>query len=314
MRSNFATLKSLTLPAGSSSGARIVLDGTTGIISIYDSHDHLIVQIDSTDGIQLFDPDHIGAALLSLSTESTEEVTAASVRAYESEVLSASNHNYDSLALRSPESGFGYLQLLLAAARTGSATPMLQLDTNSLDSSLRGDIDLTGRSAFPHSRVIAYEYREGENNGAGVAPTVGKVMCRGLIGHDKLTSNTSFTTVQDTALTAQIEVLAGHYTRVEAYFPRWASTVVGDRMRMTITDFANTAITSVDPLPCQTANVAMGPIYAMRVMSSSDLPLDTGIHTVKVRVERIGGTGTCTVVGAAASPGILAITDVGTLV
>jgi hypothetical protein len=313
MQSQLAALRSLTLPYGGTSGARIVLDGVTGTIIIYDSHGHIIVQIDPTSGIQLFDPDHTGSSLLSLSTESAEEIAAASIRAYESEVFNAANHNFDSLALRSPESGFGYLQLLLAAARTASAAPMIQFDTNNLDPTQRGDIDLTGRSAFPHSRVIAYEYREGENNGAGVAPTVGKVMCRGLIGHDKRESNTSFTTPQDTSLSAQIEVLAGHYTRVEAYFPRWASTVVGDRMRMTITDFANTAITSVDPLPCQTANVAMGPIYAMRVMSSSDLPLDTGIHTVKVRVERIGGTGTCTVVGAVGSPAILAITDVGTL-
>jgi len=45
MRSFFANLRSLVLPAGATSGRRIVLDGVNGVIQVYNTAGDLVVQI-----------------------------------------------------------------------------------------------------------------------------------------------------------------------------------------------------------------------------------------------------------------------------
>jgi hypothetical protein len=50
MRSLIASLRSLTLPYGSTSGERIVLDGVNGEIRIYDANDNLVIKIDGDNG------------------------------------------------------------------------------------------------------------------------------------------------------------------------------------------------------------------------------------------------------------------------
>ena len=55
MHSNAASLRVLTLPAGATSGSRIVLNGITGEIQIFDASNNLVIQIDGDDGFQAFD-------------------------------------------------------------------------------------------------------------------------------------------------------------------------------------------------------------------------------------------------------------------
>lgn len=45
LKSTVASLRTLTLPFGATSGARIVLDGITGLIQIYDSGNHLVLEL-----------------------------------------------------------------------------------------------------------------------------------------------------------------------------------------------------------------------------------------------------------------------------
>lgn len=52
-----ALLQSLTLPAGALTGQRIVLDGTTGLIDIFDAAGLLRIELGQTDGIRLFTGD-----------------------------------------------------------------------------------------------------------------------------------------------------------------------------------------------------------------------------------------------------------------
>ncbi len=63
-----AILRSLVLPAGATSGTRIVLDGVNGIISVYDANDDLRVQIGGSIALQEF---------LQLSTGDPAEFTRA---------------------------------------------------------------------------------------------------------------------------------------------------------------------------------------------------------------------------------------------
>lgn len=56
MRSLIAALRSLVLPNGATSGARIVLDGVNGTITIYDSSGVGFVVLSPTDGLRIGDP------------------------------------------------------------------------------------------------------------------------------------------------------------------------------------------------------------------------------------------------------------------
>lgn len=56
MRSLFANLRTLVLPAGQTQGRRIVLDGVNGRIDIYDETDTLVARLDD-DGLHIILPD-----------------------------------------------------------------------------------------------------------------------------------------------------------------------------------------------------------------------------------------------------------------
>lgn len=55
MRSIWAALRSLVLPYGTTSGQRIILDGINGKISIYDTSNNLVAEIDATGAITSYD-------------------------------------------------------------------------------------------------------------------------------------------------------------------------------------------------------------------------------------------------------------------
>jgi hypothetical protein len=57
VKSTIASLQSLTLPFGATEGARIVLDGITGEIRVYDSEGNLSLEITPDGGLSLYDDD-----------------------------------------------------------------------------------------------------------------------------------------------------------------------------------------------------------------------------------------------------------------
>lgn len=115
MRSILANLRTLVLPAGATTGARIVLDGVNGVITIYNAFDVIVAQIDA-DGFQAFDETagpgadtaRLGAGQLFLATNNAEESEAA--------VLTAST-----VGLNSDDSIRGILTIESAEFAQGSA-------------------------------------------------------------------------------------------------------------------------------------------------------------------------------------------------
>jgi hypothetical protein len=128
----------------------------------------------------------------------------------------------------------------------------------------------------------------------------------GRVGHASITSNSSaFTTVADVSgLSVAFTALADRYY-VASFSGIISSTVSLDRIDVQITDSANTVLKeSINFIPGNSAPMTCH-------FATAPLEPGAGSVTYKIRAERVSGTGSCIIVGAATNPAVITVMDVG---
>jgi hypothetical protein len=194
MKSTIASLRSLTLPFGATSGGRIVLDGVTGKIQIYDSNNDLVLELASeltgTDpgtggGLAVYDPDTAlratlvapdiwpGAATLVLLSNAPNETTAGMVSIDAADLYDV--RQYLTLSAGDRNSKGDMLFYLASAASDDSLGAMLQVDCFPIGAtSPQPIVDFTGASIQPGAdapRVIVHDLWSGTAIGSLEPPT-----------------------------------------------------------------------------------------------------------------------------------------------
>jgi hypothetical protein len=208
MRSFIAALRSLVLPWGATSGARIVLDGVNGRILVYDSNGALAADIIPGYGFEVWDPSGNLRARFS-----SPLAGAYSAVQFWTGVLEETNQALITLAdfgtmnrlviTPGEQSSKGAIEWTITSApNDDSQGAMLQAVCLTLNDAgnLRPLIDLTGAAAPSEGvrpRTVFYDLWAGTPNGYGEAPTQLRSMGRGLVALGK--TNTGSATLSTTA-------------------------------------------------------------------------------------------------------------------
>jgi hypothetical protein len=202
MRDAIALLRTLTLPAGATSGERIVLNGDTGTIEFYDANDHLILTL-SPDGIIVYDTTANQRLIISTlvgAVYSALQLRSGVASETDGGLLSLQSWNaqQDRMVLGPGQiNSAGSLELaFLTAAGNDSAPSMLTVVAQTLDrvGMLRPIIDLTGSGApqaIAQPDTVVYDLWYGLQNGVGNAPVRAGSYGRGII--DRVESNADVT-------------------------------------------------------------------------------------------------------------------------
>lgn len=216
MHSAMAALRTLTLPYGATSGQRIILDGTNGTISVYDTNGVLLFTLSPT-GIQVYDtagnrrfwfaipggsfPNPY--SLLAMNTARSDESRAAIVSLYDTGLRNR-------MVITPGENGKGTLEWTLIPAIFDNGFPsMIQAVAASLvdPGNLRPLVDLTGAAAMDEAhriRTVVYDLWYGTPNGYGEVPTQISSYPRGNIYSNSNVNNITLSTTAN-AYTTVIE-------------------------------------------------------------------------------------------------------------
>ena len=199
MRSAIASLRSLTLPYGSTSGQRIVLDGVNGTISVYDENGDLLIQM-SPEGFAVFDADGNPRVTMGTLFEAAYSVISFWSAAFEEStqgLLSLTDYGKQNRMVLAPgqQSSKGSLEItLLSTAYDNSNPSMIQAVGLTIDdaASPRPLIDLTGASQPDEDllpRTVVYDLWYGMPNQITEAPDMVGSYGRGVVAYSELTSN-----------------------------------------------------------------------------------------------------------------------------
>lgn len=209
MRSFLAALRSLVLPYGATTGARIVLDGVNGQILIYDSNGVLAADIIPGFGFEVWDPN--GDLRLRLSSPLAGAYSSLQMW---TGVLEETNQALISLADFGPmnrmvitpgeQSSKGGMEwTLVSAPNDDSQGSLLQAVCLTLNDAgnLRPIVDLTGAAAPSEGvqpRTVVYDLWAGEPNGYGEEPVMLRSLSRGNVGYAQADGPTTLSTVAGT--------------------------------------------------------------------------------------------------------------------
>jgi hypothetical protein len=340
MRSLFAALRSLVLPAGATTGTRIVLDGIAGRIQIYDANNDLLVQLDGTSGVQVFDEN----GDLRVQTAIGSAGFGAAVRHFSGDPEEAANgYGYiDSIGvgttpnargemeMGSLDFGHGRLKLTMFTHEDVTDPDIVRFDSTDLNKVLPVYYDFTNN--FPlldptGGIVVADDFWIGDDPGnGGVPPTKRQSLPRGTI--DFVQSATDVT----------LSTTAGTYTTIVT---GTANTLIsGRRYKITLSGGDNmlsggsgfaTSDTwkqkvQVDPPtggfvdlalsgPTMIARAALAAAfrYAIPVHVGYYVPTEDGSHTFRWVASKVAGAATVTssMQTATVSPFTLHVEDCG---
>jgi len=185
MKSLIASLRSLTLPFGATSGPRIVLNGVQGRIEVYSDLGNLLITIDD-DGLIVYDADGEQRQKIgSISDFSSivfrdEDGLNPALITYQS-IQPGDDHR--TFAIYAPDVGSSTFSRFFLQTPTDLLTPpLLQWDTGFLDSAGAQPIaDLTGFTGDLAARTVVHDLWQGESLGGGNAPNVNTSYPRGII-------------------------------------------------------------------------------------------------------------------------------------
>jgi len=317
VKSIIASLRSLTLPFGATTGPRIVLNGVLGRIEIYSNAGNLLMTLDD-DGLVVYDAEGDVRQNLGVITDFS------SIVFKDADGLNSSIITYGPIPgandfrewdVRSPSTDKASHRLIFLTPRASTVkNPLLQWDTGTLDSSVAQPIaDFTGFTGAREAVVAAADYKIASNNGGGNAPTLGASLPRGVLigGRVRVTANTTFSTETVVGTTSALTLVSGRRYRFAA---SWRSVIWGTaaaavlaRMRIRNTTAGTVRMEHIREVNGGTARTG-GTMEA-----TLDCPgeIGAGSNTFDLTAERISGTGTLVMEAAGTFPVTLTVEDVG---
>lgn len=343
MKSFVAALRRLVLPFGATSGQRIVLDGVNGVIEVYDALGLKFLTMDGTSGFVVFDGS--GNLLMSLNATTGLAVydTNGFIRtqlaipggAYSFlELLSALSSETDgafliaqglgtnpnqrvNMSMGSSDLGHGTMRWKITSRQNNTDPHIVRLDTSQLSGvTVQPILDLTGTEVGgtqPKTRVVADDYWIGADNGADVAPVMTRSIPRGELGATSKqtdTGPTSAGTELDIITAPVVNVGDGtRAIRLTLHIRGIAPTVLGDVFTIRLKEGA-TIFQEQNFRTATAATASDGMMMVVSLNAGFNKP-SAGNHTYKATIQRVLGTGTGTVQGAATRPIQLLVDDVG---
>jgi hypothetical protein len=322
VKSTIASLRSLTLPFGATSGQRIELDGVNGEIRIYDVDGELLLTLEGEFGFQGYDTSEnvrirvsspLGGAYSAIQmwTATPEETSQA--------LISVADFVSTNRMVITPGqvSSKGNIELTsMSAAHDDTKPAMIQMVCISLDDpgNLRPIIYLTGAAAPSEAtqlHTIVYDLFYGTPTTYGVPPTKLGFYPRGVLAFASINadSNTSSagTLFGITGLSvSNVPLKDGHYYRITCQYHGMRTTVAGDDVQLYIRS-GGVTLTGNGRNDIPSANTPMwggsfayidGPISGDQTKSYS------------ISCQRLAGTGSVGI-GALDNPAFIMVEDLG---
>lgn len=339
MKSLIASLRSLTLPFGATSGPRIVLNGVLGRIEIYSDAGNLLMTLDD-DGLIVYDADGDERQRLGDVTDFSsivlrdEDGINPAVLTYQP-IISAT---YRALSLQAPVvQPFNDLHRLFLKTPLDDVTnALLQWDTGFLSpTGVTPLVDLTGFTGARAASVVVNEIRRGSSNGGGNAPTLGQSYPRGLVAFGSNNTDVTLSTTAgvastivgvDTPASGAIDVIAGRWYKVtlcggHSFVSGGSGFTVGDFWEFSLERDVNASgvwgpLTGVPANVRVRANVAIAARFPIPVVVGMYQPAAAGSIRFRARAVKGGGAATVTTgVGTDSgnSPIEILVEDMGTI-
>lgn len=325
MRSLIAALRTLVLPYGATSGARIVLDGVNGQILVYDANGDLAADIIPGFGFEVWDPN--GNLRLRLSSPLAGAYSSLQMW---TGVLDETNQALISLADFGPmnrlvitpgeQDSKGAMEWTLCSApNDDSIGALLQAVCLTLNDAgnLRPTIDLTGAAApsegvRPHT--VVYDLWQGTPNSFGEAPTKGRSYPRGLVVPPSIvTSTVTFDAETLVHQLAAATLVSGRTYRLLFTWRSiaWNTMTVAGVVAFKIRDGTG----FVDPLVGEALKIASGGTGRESGICQAILrcPADisAGSHTFIATANRSTSTGSNNLNAAPTFPSYFTLEDIG---
>jgi hypothetical protein len=342
VKSAIASLRSLTLPFGATSGARIVLDGVNGEIRIYDNNNDLLMQLDA-EGFKVFDgdgnlriwlaiPGGLNAAysVIEWYTKRTDQTLPGFISVYDTvarnRMVISPGENDDR----------GTLEWTIVPEDADILQEsMLQAVSFTLDhaDNLRPTVDLTGASApneIARPYTVVYDLFYGTPNSFGDTPTMIRKYPRGEVGIGTNSTDINLSTtagVDSTYVACTVNnVRAGHRYKVtvaggHSFVSGGSGFTVGDFWEFTIERDVNASgvwgqLPGIPITVRVRANVAIAARFPMPVLIGYYHPSAAANSVLfRARAQKGGGAGTVTTglgTNGGASPFSIVVEDLGT--
>jgi hypothetical protein len=323
MRSLFAVLRSLVLPAGATTGTRIVLDGVNGRIEVYDASDDLIIRIDGTDGVVLFDAsgaDRLQLTKPSVGFGSPIVISSGAAGEVQPAFISTNTGSFSGqdvlqLAISAPEIGADNLSLRIFSvedpALAGEAALFL-VDSTALDGPGHVFYDFANNSTFDNTDggvVVSDDFWIGDSLGnAGQPPTQRQSLPRGVLDIDSGNANVGPTsgTTELTLRSVTATVAANRRIRLHGHIRSIAYTVDTDAFALRWKE----STTTLNELSVPPHGIAAADKAGWEFIHYVDAP-SAGSHTYNLVLVRLTGTGTATAEAGATFPMQAVMEDVG---
>jgi hypothetical protein len=306
MQDIIALLQSLTLPAGITSGQRIVLDGINGRIQIFDAGNNLVAEISPTDIILVQDPTGSFLKLITSAGQALIQLNPPNQPGHTFDPAALFADSFSNLGQEFPETvisspavdGQVAAFIRLGGKGSGGTPGEITLDTGSatglivpfgiVNIDAAGDLQLAGNS-YPRGKVATPN-----KSTAATAGTVAETKDGG---------------VGDYAFTA----IAGRLYRVH-YSARFRSTAALDAGDIRIRDGGAASPTTASTLitaASQVVSVAGGP-GAVQTIVTETFTLSAGTHTFAAFYTRTAGAGNVSLDQAGGQSRELYVEDMGT--
>lgn len=232
MKSAIASLRSLTLPFGVTTGERIELDGVSGEIRVYDANNDLLIKITGENGFDVYDTDGDlrvrlgtpffgGFSTLFLLTSAANEVAAAV------SLQDFVTRDMNRLVITPGErNNKGAIELTLCSqGGTTLQSSLIQAVCSELAGTLRSYIDFTGAGApneLAQPYTVVHDLFYGTPNFISDGPTIVGNYPRGWVGDGSSTSDVTLSTTvgvySDVVQTdTAIDVVAGRKYKVSFF-------------------------------------------------------------------------------------------------
>ncbi len=302
MRSVLAALRTLVLPYGQTSGQRIVLDGTTGRISVYDPSGVEIIAL-FPHQLSIFDTSHreiirlddVGLAVFNTAFQLLARLSAAGTEFFSTQAGESAQGRLDAFASGLPASPTRRAGMLLRSPAVNSNDiAEINLYSESFDATLRPEIHYGATSHFFEDA--------GLGNQADVFVN-GKSLPRGIVGRARITATpATFTAEADVAgLSVTWTAIPGRYYKITCTGRGMTSTAIGN-MRASITDSSNAHVAESD-VRVETVNNIGGTVALQYTVPGTA----SGSVTYKIRAAVLTGGGT----GTYAAISEMTVEDVG---
>lgn len=271
----------LTIPTGATTGARIVLDGTTGIISIYDASNFLVATISPTDGF-------------------LTQSASGNVGQVDQGVIRVDSSDWDNAATFSTHAALpiGVSTYLASASNNlapGNASVGISLDPGDQSAATPAIVNLqTPGTTTP----ISFQIR-GVDQG------------RGLLNHSSITANAPAGTAEQVAITSgSVTFRAGRAYRIKIKGVV-QSTIAGDMVELLVKKTNTGGQIFLDTFSGLRVNLANdSTLFNLENVIINGAGADVTAALV-LTYQRYSGTGNVRVAADATNPAYIEIYDIG---